>query len=225
MSSGVAVLVVEDEAAIRVGLLDVLAFHGFAPTGAADGPSGLSLALTGEFPLVVLDVMLPGMDGFAVCRRLRDAHARVGILLLTAKGSEADILEGFEAGADDYVTKPFSLAQLLARVRALARRHRAPPRMAIGPVTVEVDARTASLADRRCELTQRDCELLAYLIDARGRTVDRDELLREVWGYARTEGIETRSIDVHVAKLRKKLETLTATELIETVRGSGYRVP
>jgi two-component system, OmpR family, response regulator RegX3 len=224
MSGRVAVLVVEDDNAIRAGLIDLLAFHGFQPTGASDGPSGLEAGLTGAYPLVLLDVMLPGMDGFTVCERLRAAHARVAILLLTARGAEADILRGFEAGADDYVTKPFSIVQLMARVGALTRRHQVPNTIAIGPVQVDVHARIASLGNRNADLTQRDCELLAFLASAGGRAVERDQLLREVWGYARTDAVETRSIDVHIAKLRRKLEALTDRIVIETVRGTGYRV-
>lgn len=224
MSGRVAVLVVEDDSAIRAGLIDLLAFHGFQPIGACDGPSGLAAALTGAYPLVLLDVMLPGMDGFTVCERLRAANARVAILLLTARGAEADILRGFEAGADDYVAKPFSIVQLMARVGALTRRRLAPTTIAIGPVRVDVDARIASLGSRSANLTQRDCELLAFLASSEGRTVERELLLREVWGYARTDAVETRSIDVHVAKLRRKLEALTDRTLIETVRGAGYRV-
>ena len=225
MTTPLDILVIEDETPIRVGLLDVLAFHGYRPEGASDGRTGLALASTGRFPLVLLDVMLPEMDGFTVCRSLREARPGVSILMLTAKGGEHDILTGFEAGADDYVTKPFSPAQLMARVRALLRRHQGPEVLELGPVSIHPDERLARGQGTQVELTARECELLAYLQRQRGRAVDREELLREVWGYERTAGIETRSVDMIVMKLRKKLAAIGGERTLETIRGTGYRLP
>lgn len=226
MAAKLPVLVVEDEAFIRSGICDVLAYHGYAPVGVEDGASGLAEARSGRYALVVLDIMLPELDGFSVCRELRKTDGRIGVLMLTAKGSEQDVLEGFEAGADDYVTKPFSVAQLVARVGALARRAStaAPRSFRVGDVEVDADRQTASVGTRSASLTPRDLELLSYLAAASGRAVAREELLREVWGYARVERVETRCIDMHVAKLRRKLGGLTDAAIIHTVRGAGYRL-
>jgi DNA-binding response OmpR family regulator len=220
------ILVVEDERAILMGVCDVLAFHGYAPHGVADGGDGLRLALEQDWELLVLDVMLPGVDGFTICRRAREAKPQQAILLLTAKGAEQDVLEGFSAGADDYVTKPFSVAQLSARVRALLRRAGVRParRFRAGPVEVDGDRMRAQRGGYAVDLTLRDVELLAHLASAGERVVGRPELLRAVWGFERTEGVETRCVDMHVAKLRRKLAQLGEPAVIETVRGVGYRL-
>jgi two-component system response regulator RegX3 len=218
------VVVVEDEAPIRMGLCDVLAFHGHEPREAADGPAGLALALERPQPaLVLLDVMMPGMDGFTVCERLRAARPSLPILMLTAKGAEADVLRGFAAGADDYVTKPFSVAQLMARVTALLRRSGgvvAPFR--IGALTIDTGRLLAS-GDGTIELSPREAELLAHLHQQDGRPVTREALLKDVWGYARVERVETRCVDMAIVKLRRKLATIGSEEVIVTVRGVGYR--
>ncbi len=221
------VLVVEDEPAIRTGLCDVLAFQGYEPVGAATGEDGLAQGSFGGFDLVVLDVMLPGISGFDVCEELRADHPRLPILMLTARGSEDDVLRGFRAGADDYVTKPFSLAELLARVEALLRRSGRLERERIAPFeaggfAIDPEGRTATRDALRVELTAREIELLALLAQERGRIVSRRVLLQQVWGVERPERIETRTVDMHVAKLRKKLGG--ARDLIETVRGEGYRL-
>ena len=220
------ILVVEDEQAILMGVCDVLAFHGYAPRGVADGSEGLALALEQDWELLILDVMLPGVDGFTICRQARRAKPHQAILLLTARGSEQDVLEGFGTGADDYVTKPFSVAQLTARVRALLRRAGVRPvsRFEAGPVEVDGDRLEARIGGSRVDLTVRDVELLAYLASAGARVVGRPELLRAVWGFERVEGVETRCVDMHVAKLRRKLGGLGGATVIETVRGAGYRL-
>ncbi|MCB9670889.1 MAG: response regulator transcription factor [Alphaproteobacteria bacterium] len=218
------VLVVEDEAAIRMGLCDVLAYHGLDPVGAADGRAGLDLALGGEFGLVLLDVMMPGLDGFTVCERLREARPAQAILMLTAKGAESDVLRGFEVGADDYVTKPFSVAQLMARVQALLRRSGSVVRrFRIAGIEVDPDRLTAEGSQGSTELSTRDVELLAYLASQPGRPISREELLKEVWGYARVDRVETRCVDMAVVKLRRRLADVDPAEVIETVRGVGYR--
>ncbi len=220
------ILVVEDEQAILMGVCDVLAFHGYAPRGVADGEEGLSLALEQDWELLLLDVMLPGVDGFTICRRAREAKPHQAILLLTARGSEQDVLEGFSAGADDYVTKPFSVAQLTARVKALLRRAGVKParRFQAAGLEIDGDRLQASRGERTVDLTVRDVELLAHLASAGARVVGRPELLRAVWGFERVERVETRCVDMHVAKLRKKLAELDGASVIETVRGAGYRL-
>ena len=227
METKIPVLVVEDEAAIRTGLCDVLAFRGYAPTGVGTGDDGLREASGGRYALIVLDVMLPGLSGFDVCTRVRAQLPEQPILMLTARGSEADVLEGFRAGADDYVTKPFSVAELMARVEALLRRAGRLPRAeesafefagwAIDPAT-----RVAARAAAREELSRLEVGVLALLARERGRIVSRRALLREVWGMAHADGVQTRTVDMHVAKLRKKLG-LDERGAIETVRGEGYR--
>jgi DNA-binding response OmpR family regulator len=230
-SSGLSILVVEDEEAILRGLCDVLAFQGHQPTGAARGDLGLELALDPEHEpaLVVLDVMLPGMNGFDVCERMRRAKPKLPILMLTARGSEEDILRGFRSGADDYVTKPFSVAELVARVEALLRRSGATAEevealapFLFGGWSIEPSTRAATRADETRELTARDLELLVFFTREPGRILSRRRLLTEVWGYPDPDRVETRSVDMHIAKLRKKLGTEDGAR-IETVRGEGYR--
>jgi DNA-binding response OmpR family regulator len=217
------VLVVEDEPSLRGALLDALAARGFDTASAADGEEGLRAGRDGGVDLVILDVMLPRRSGFDVCAALRAARPRLPILLLTARGAEEDVLRGFRAGADDYVTKPFSLAQLGARLEALLRRAGpAPVRpFAFGPWRVDPQALAAECGGARVELSRREADLLALLARERGRIVSRRALLRDVWGLEHADRIETRTVDVHVAKLRRKLGA--ARGLIETVRGEGYR--
>ena len=220
------ILVVEDEPAILTGICDMLAFQGYEPEGVADGGVGLRAALEGEHDLLILDVMLPGVDGLTICEQARQAHPRRGILMLTARGGEADILEGFRRGADDYIAKPFSVAQLAARVRALLRRAGATTarRFWVGPLEVDAERQEARLDQRSVEISPRDVEVLERFAARPGGVVSREELLREVWGFARVDSVETRCVDMHIAKLRKKLSGLTPVDVIETVRGSGYRV-
>ena len=227
MTAKLAILVIEDEPAICAGLCDVLAFHGHAPTGVASGEEGLRRGLGGQYALVLLDVMLPEMNGFDVCRALRAQRPEQMILMLTARGAEADVLEGFRCGADDYVTKPFSVAELMARVEALLRRGGSRPKPVPEPFTfgawaVDPGARTASCTPTTVELTAREVALLALFARERGRIVSRRTLLAEVWGLRHVDQIHTRTVDMHIAKLRKKIG-MQACDLIETVRGEGYR--
>jgi two-component system response regulator RegX3 len=223
------ILVVEDELAIQRGLCDVLAYHGHAPIGVANGEDGLREGLRGDFDLVVLDVMLPGKSGFDVCEALRAADPRLPILMLTARGSEEDVLRGFRCGSDDYVTKPFSIAELVARVEALLRRADPSARATsaafdFGAWHVDPDKLAAERAGASVELTRREIEILALLARERGRIVSRRRLLADVWGMGSPERIETRTVDMHIAKLRKKLGE-DGRRGIETVRGEGYRLP
>ena len=223
------ILVVEDESAIRRGLCDVLAYHGYAPVGVGDGETGLREGSTGGFDLVVLDVMLPGRNGFDVCTELRERDPRLPILMLTARGAEEDVLRGFRCGSDDYVTKPFSVSELVARVEALLRRAQRgddalPAAFAFGAWQVEPEQLAAVCDGARVELSRREIAILALLARERGRIVSRRRLLADVWGMASPDRVETRTVDMHIAKLRKKLGA-EGRRAIETVRGEGYRFP
>ena len=197
MQNKIRILIVEDEAAIRAGLEDVFVFHGYEVESAAEGPEGLTKALNGNFDLILLDIMLPGMDGFEICNRVRAKDPEQPIIMLTAKSSDEDIIQGLTLGADDYVAKPFSVAELVLRVQAVLRRSR---------IGVEM-------------------EILQYLGANRERPVSREELLTKVWGYAKDLHLETRTVDIHIAKLRRKIEVdPTAPKTLVTVRGAGYRL-
>ena len=223
-------LVVEDEIAIRTGLLDVLVFHGFTVEAASDGHDGLRKALGGAFDLILLDVMLPGVDGFEICNRIRAQDRTQPIIMLTAKTSDEDIIQGLSLGADDYVGKPFSVAQLVLRVQAVLRRTRTnskAERMIQFSDDFEID--TANLSGRRgsetLTFTKREMEILQCLHAHAERPVTRDELLHEVWGYAKNLELETRTVDIHIAKLRRKIEVDPAEpRFLITVRGAGYRL-
>jgi DNA-binding response OmpR family regulator len=227
----IKVLVVEDEEPIRTGLCDVLTFHGFEPEPVGRGDEGLARARSGEHALVLLDVMLPGLSGFEVCQQLRESDSRTPVLMLTARGAEDDVLHGFRCGADDYVVKPFSIRELTARVEALLRRggalEPAPPVQqifAFGQWNVDPGLLTARIESQTIDLTRRDVEILRLFSEERGRIVSRRRLLTEIWGYPEPDRVETRSVDMHIAKLRKKLAASDGI-LIETVRGEGYRHP
>ena len=227
--SEASILVIEDEAPIREGLADVLRLQGYEVAVAADGEAGRAAALAGGHDLLLVDIMLPGVDGFQICEEARQAIPHQAICLLTARGAEADILHGFACGADDYVTKPFSVQQLLARVAALVRR--ACPAegevLACGDWRVEVDALCARRGARQVLLSRRDVAVLRCLARHRPAVVERACLLQEVWGYGRLGGVETRCVDMHVVKLRRKLDGglgVGAGAGIETVRGAGYRL-
>ncbi len=223
MSKSARVLVVEDEKSIREGLRDVLTFHGYDVEVVASGEAGLESILRGRFELVLLDVMLPGLNGFDVCRQVRESGANVAVLMLTAKGSEDDIVEGLSCGADDYVTKLFSIRELTARVEALLRRTsaRREKSFRFGEWTVEPATLRATLDGESCELTPRELDLVALFVSEKGRVVSRRVLLKEVWEMANVDEVETRTVDMHIAKLRKKLDP--NGRLILTVRGAGYR--
>jgi two-component system response regulator RegX3 len=230
MERKIRILIVEDEAAIRTGLSDVFVFHGYDVEEAVDGPQGLEKALSGRFDLILLDVMLPGLDGFAICNRVRELDPDQPIIMLTAKTSDEDIIQGLSLGADDYVAKPFSVAQLVLRVQAVLRRARVvseqQQRIRLGE-DLELDCR--NLSGRRGEkpltFTRREMEILQYLHLNGERAVSRDELLHKVWGYARDADLETRTVDIHIAKLRRKIEPDPAhPRHLTTVRGVGYRL-
>ena len=223
------ILVVEDEAAIRDGLTDVLVYHGYEVDAVGDGRVGLEKALSGRYDLLLLDVMLPGRDGFAICDEVRKGDRDQPIIMLTAKTSDEDIVNGLALGADDYIAKPFSIAQLVLRVKAVLRRSRLGLEQAAQITLADVEIDTRNLSGRRgnepLTFTRREIEILQYLHTHAERPVSRDELLTRVWGYDRTAEIETRTVDIHIAKLRRKIEAdAKEPRHLLTVRGAGYRL-
>ena len=221
-------LVIEDEPDIR----DLLAFHlereGYVVTKSSDGAEGLRLARSAPPDLILLDLMLPAMDGLEVCRRLRQdpATRAVPLVMLTARGDEVDRVLGLELGADDYVVKPFSPREVVARVRAVLRRSRpaaaSSTPLTVGPLRIDAAAHTVSVDGVAVNLTRREFDLLRALVEAQGRVLSREFLLDHVWGYTAAGEIESRTVDVHVRRLRQKLGT--AGPLIGTVTGVGYRL-
>jgi DNA-binding response OmpR family regulator len=223
------VLVIEDDAAIRRGLVDALRFQGYGVGEAATGGEGLSQALTPDFDIVLLDLVLPGKEGLEILREVRVALPTLPVIILTARGDEADRVKGLSLGADDYVVKPFSIKELLARVEAVLRRSPERPRPAArlrfgwGEADL-VSGEVRFDSGEALRLPPLESELLRYLAAAAGRIVSRDEILARVW-HARLTAAETRTVDVHVARLREKLrDTNDPPRLIVTVRGKGYRL-
>jgi DNA-binding response OmpR family regulator len=218
------ILIVEDNADLALGLRNNLEIEGYAVEVAADGPAGLRRALDGSPDLVILDVMLPGMDGFRVLRALREEKRTMPVLVLTARGEEADKVRGLKLGSDDYVTKPFGLLELLARVEALLRRGVAAAAIdRIGDIEIDRSARTVTKSGAAVELAPKEYELLLALVDANGAVVSRLDLMQKVWGYA--DSVITRTIDTHIAVLRRKLEADPAKPRhVITARKVGYRL-
>lgn len=229
MKRQIRILIVEDEEAIREGLIDVLVFHGYATDSAATGPDGLEKALTGKFDLILLDIMLPGIDGYEICDRIRAEDRNQPIIMLTAKTSDEEIVQGLKLGADDYVPKPFSIQQLVLRIEAVLRRSRVglvqARTISLRNVSIDTENLSGRNGSEEIVFTRREIEVLAYLAQNSDRPVSRDELLTKVWGYSRNLDIETRTVDIHIAKLRRKIEADPKTpENLITVRGAGYRL-
>jgi DNA-binding response OmpR family regulator len=229
-------LVVEDNKDLAFGLRKVLEFEGYEVDVAERGESGLEKARDHSPDLLILDIMLPEKSGFDVLRELRTSGHRFPVLILTARSQESDVVLGFDFGADDYVTKPFSTAELLARVRALLRRVQtgsgaeseggagAGNVMTFGEVDVSPKTRTVTRDGDPVELTPKEFDLLVALLERRGAVISRQELLKEVWGYGNAD-INTRTVDVHLSELRRKLEEDPANpRYILTVRKAGYRL-
>jgi DNA-binding response OmpR family regulator len=221
------ILLVEDEPQMQRGLRDNLEFEGHDVTVMGDGNSGYQTLVRESFDLVILDVMLPQMSGFDVVRKAREKGIRTPILMLTAKGEEIDKVLGLELGADDYVTKPFSLRELIARVNALLRR--AVPTgagdtmMTLGDVTVNFASYNGSKNGKEFSMTPKEFEILKYLWQHRNETVSRDDLLTNVWGY--DESVSTRTIDNFILKIRQKIEDDFAhPKIIFTIHGTGYKL-
>jgi two-component system alkaline phosphatase synthesis response regulator PhoP len=220
------VLVVEDDAVMAMTLQSGFEFNGYSVTLARDGLTGLQLASEGNADLVVLDVMLPNMSGIDVCKRLRSQGNSIPIIMLTARGQEIDKVVGFKSGADDYLTKPFSFLELMARVEALMRRCSkevaAPEGYEFGDVSIDFEKYEATKGGEPLALSYREFEILKYFIAHRGAVVTRDELLRAIWGTP--SATVTRTVDVHMAKLRKKIKGPEGgRDYILTVPGGGYK--
>jgi two-component system response regulator RegX3 len=221
------ILVVEDDPALLGGLLDVLVYNGYEVKGVEDGGRGLDAGLNEAFDLILLDVMLPTLDGFSICKEVRKKKAGQGIIIITAKGSEDDIVTGFNAGADDYISKPFSLREVMVRVEAVLRRTgKNPGDVEIRFRDIFFDGKNliAEYQNQTLELTRKEIDIIAYLFRHRDRIVSKKELLTEVWQYADAD-IETRTVDIHMLKLRKKIAGLIGdTPFVNTIRGEGYRL-
>ncbi|MBI4586759.1 MAG: response regulator transcription factor [Planctomycetes bacterium] len=221
------ILIIEDDPAIRQGIVDALQFEGYQTLEAKNGNAGLDLALQADCHLLLLDLILPGRDGLEILRQVRLSRPSLPVIILTARGAEADRVQGLKLGADDYVVKPFSVKELLARIESVLRR--SPER----PLEISRLAVPGGLADlarcevrfedgERLELSEKERELLHYLASNRGRAISRDEILSRVWRL-NPAGLATRTIDMHVARLREKLrDDPSRPRLLLTVRGKGY---
>jgi len=225
MGRKLSILVVEDDPLLCAGLVDLLCGAGHAAKPVVEGREAARRGLDSEFDLVVLDLMLPGIDGIEVCRRLRKARPALPILMLTARGAEGDKVRGLKAGADDYVTKPFGAHELLARVEALARRLEAIPAepevLKLPDCTIDLGRCVAQRGRKRVPLTAREVGILRWLHRHRARAVSRTELLERVWGVAAE--LETRTVDMTIANLRQKIERDPARpKIVRSVKGVGY---
>jgi DNA-binding response OmpR family regulator len=222
------ILVVEDEPAMQLGLKDNLEMEGYEITLAGDGETGAQLAITGTFDLILLDVMLPRLSGFDLCKRVRESGQSTPILLLTARGEEIDKVLGLELGADDYITKPFGVRELLARVKAHLRRHswhdRKPQALtSIGRLQIDFTAFAAFENQQEIKLSHKEFEILAFLHQHKNQVVSRYELLEKVWGYE--EQPTTRTVDNFIVRLRQKIESNpNQPKVILTAHGSGYKM-
>jgi DNA-binding response OmpR family regulator len=222
------ILLVEDEPNMRLGLKDNLEYEGYDVDIAEDGEIGLTKILQNNYDLVILDVMMPKISGFDVCKNVRKSGITTPIILLTAKGEEIDKVLGLELGADDYVTKPFSLRELLARVKAILRRSESfanaeNKSVKIGKLEVDFSAYKAISANKEIQMSHKEFEILHYLWKKRNSTVSRDDLLTEIWGYDDTP--TTRTVDNFILKLRQKIEVNpNHPKIILTVHGVGYKM-
>ncbi|MFQ5411861.1 MAG: response regulator transcription factor [Phycisphaerae bacterium] len=223
------IVIIEDEDAIRQGVAAALRAAGYDPIETADGESGLDAARRPGVDLVLLDLMLPKMDGMDVLQSLRKTHASLPVIILSARGAEEERVAGLEKGADDYVVKPFSARELVARVEAVLRRSPERPaevaNLTIGSATVDLERREMIGSDGTTEImSETECAILCHLAANPGRAISRDELLTRLWGLSGAAN-ETRTVDMHVARLRAKLSSVSQTDTqdsIVTVRGKGY---
>ncbi|MGE5497346.1 MAG: response regulator transcription factor [Syntrophothermus sp.] len=225
------ILIVEDELNMRMGLRDNLEFEGYEVDMADEGNSGLKKVLEGNYNLVLLDVMLPNMSGFDICRKARKKGVATPIILLTAKGEEIDKVLGLELGADDYITKPFSLRELLARIKAVLRRSDTavnsistkPEMTAIGRLSINFSTYNAFEDGIQVQMSHKEFEILRLFWERKNTTVSRDDLLKEIWGYG--ESPTTRTVDNFILRLRQKIETdPNHPQIILTVHGIGYKL-
>jgi len=220
------ILIVEDEPNMVAGLRDNFQFEGYDVISAADGVAGLEAALNESPNLVILDVMMPRMSGLEVCKQLKSKRPSIPVIMLTARGQEVDKVVGLELGADDYVTKPFSIRELLARVKAVLRRAQVPEaekeNYSFGEVEVNVRSCQVTKSGRALDFSSKEFDLLKYFLGHPGETLSRDRLLEEVWGYDRFP--TTRTVDAHIVRLRQKLEPKPdEPRFILTVHGTGYK--
>ena len=221
------ILIVEDEAALATTLKDRLRKEGYAVNVARDGNSGMEMATSEPFDLLILDLMLPGQNGLSICQKLRELGSNTPILMLTARRQTMDKVIGLRTGADDYLTKPFKMAELLARVDALMRRAgpgkiASPVRYQFGDLRIDVRSTEVTRSGHPIVMSAMEFQLLRYFVEHRGATLSREELLREVWGYGGLPS--TRTVDVHVAWVRQKIEPDPKNpQLILTVVGLGYK--
>ncbi len=219
------ILLVEDEPSLAAHVVRALTRAGHDAAHAGDGPAGLKAAQSGRYDIVVLDVNLPGLDGFEVLKRLKKCGSSTRVLMLTARSEVGDRVQGLKSGADDYLTKPFAMEELLARVEALGRRG-LPVEMSdllqCGDLTMDARARKVNIAGEPVALSPREMEVLQILLAEPGRTFSRDEICERIW--QREHEYDTRTVEIFIMRLRKKLEGGAQTPVIETVRGAGYRL-
>lgn len=228
MTNKPKLLIVEDETAILRGLTDLFVFHGFDVQSEQDGQEGLNTALAGDFDCILLDVMLPSLDGFSICNEIRKASREQPIVMLTAKSSEEDIINGLTLGADDYIAKPFSVQELVLRIKTILRRtgwDKEDTNLSLNEnITIDRVNLSGKVNGQDQVFTRREVDILTYLHRHR-RPVSRTELLAEVWGYEEPGLIDTRTVDIHIAKLRKKIEVDgKSPQLLLTFRGEGYKL-
>lgn len=221
------ILVIEDDDAIRQGIVDTLEYHGYCVRQVAEGDLGLKKATNSDYDLLLLDLALPGKTGLEILQGVRRLRPAQPVIILTAKGSETDRVNGLKAGADDYVVKPFSIKELVARVEAVLRRSPARPsdltKINFPSGVIDFERRELRFNDdERSELSERESELIRYLVNNRGRAISRDELLSNVWRI-NPQGVSTRTIDMHIVRLREKLRDVgDSPQILLTVRGKGY---
>ncbi len=238
MNRKIKLLIIEDEEAILQGLTDLFVFHGYAVDARKDGREGLEMVRRGDYDLVILDVMLPSVDGFTICNEIRQGDRDQPVIMLTAKTTEKDILEGLTLGADDYISKPFSVRELVLRVEAVLRRsqklRKRESQFVVGRhIRIDVDnllgyrhpTQSGASDPTEIQFTRREIDILHYLQQHADRPISREELLVEVWGYAQADDIETRTVDIHIAKLRRKIEPDPKNPVfLVTIRGEGYKL-
>ena len=220
------ILIIEDDVSILKGLKDNLIFEGYDALTSPDGQEGLQMALENKIDLLLLDIMLPGINGYDICRKLKKDKPELPIIMITARGSEVDKIAGLDLGADDYITKPFSIPELLARIRAVLRRTevvvKEVDQYSFGHVSLDFKKFKAMVGDEEVKLSSREFALIKYLIEHEGEVVHRHELLDKVWGYEVTPS--TRTVDNYILDLRKKFEEdPTTPKYITSVRGAGYK--
>ena len=227
MEQKVSILVVEDEQKIRIALIDFLEFHGFDVEYSVDGLQAEQIVNNKKFDLILLDLMLPKISGEQLCKKWRQAGLQTPIIMLTAKGQEKEKITGLDLGADDYITKPFSLEELLARIKAVLRR--TDPARSVGQtfkfadLDINIQALVAKRNNKEIEISKREAEIIRFFAANPNRVISRNELYENVWGEEMSE-FGTRTTDMHIAKLRSKIEKDTSDpQIIQTVRGAGYK--